>query len=77
MIRNAIKDRKNKRYLSNAVLNDKAQIAYETYAVQVQKKSAPGNVMPTWEDLSPNQKNAWRSAVHAILTGKNVKLKTE
>lgn len=61
-----IKDRKKHLYLSNKEINTKAQVAYETYAKNVLKNAAHGNVMPVWEDLYPNQREAWRSVILSI-----------
>jgi hypothetical protein len=63
------KDRKKHLYLPNEEINKNAQIAYETYAVAISKKNAPGNYMPVWDDLNVNQKNAWRQVVIKLAAG--------
>lgn len=53
-------------YLKNQKIDELAQLAYLTYAKRSLKNAAPGNVMPTWEDLFDNQKQAWREVILKI-----------
>lgn len=64
-----VKDRKKHLYLANDEIIKRAQIAYETYAIAMAKKNAPGNYMPVWEDLNQNQVNAWKAVVEKLHAG--------
>lgn len=57
------KDRKNKYTLRADKLNEKAKDAYTTYAQYMVNHTPRGNYMPKWEDLSVEQKSAWRIVV--------------
>lgn len=62
-----IKGREKKHpYLKNEKIDELAQLAYLTYAKTSLKNAAPGNVMPVWDDLFPNQQAGWRQVILAI-----------
>lgn len=53
----------NHPYPTASEINEKAKLAYFTYATNSLKNGAYGNVMPVWDELFPNQKAAWRQVV--------------
>lgn len=60
------KGKKKPRYLKKEKIDRLAQEAYLAYAQEALKNAAHGNVMPTWDDLFDNQRDAWRIVIKTI-----------